>query len=393
MRLHPYHAPIFKLVKKSLRLPIIILIAGLILSALDLIPSLQNNVLGITISYITKDVANALIALSFVLFFYLVIVAISAEYEQVLSATHYRTTSHVLSVIRKGLRIIFAFIAIYTIISIFEIRHQSLDVAHKIISVFFIGSIAWIVLQILSIWEVYFYHKYSSLEQGSDLRSATNSYTKIHQLRNVAVVVIMIISIATALMVFDSVRNIGISILASAGFLTAIVGLAAQKTLGSMFAGIQLAFSQPFGIGDSIIVENEIGTVEELTLSYVVIKIWDARRVILPISYFIEKPFTNLSRDEQGIAGAIKLYVDYTLPIEPVRNELSKILTESSFWNKRVNSLAVSGFKENTVELTIKASSNNSDNLGTLSNEIREKLLEFIRQNYPESFPKFRVNH
>jgi small-conductance mechanosensitive channel len=375
----------------SLKLPIIIFLIGIALVSVNFIQLFYDITLWKNIISATTDIGNAFISLSIVVFFYRLIASITKEYEHALSASHHRVKAHILSVIHRGLRLIFVYIAIYTLISIFELRHQSLDIAHKIISVFFIASIAWIVLQILSTLEVYYYHQYSSAE-GADSRWASSVYTKIHQIRNVVVIIVVVIATAASLMVFDSVRNIGISILASAGFLTAIVGLAAQKTLGSVFAGIQLAFSQPFGIGDWVMVENELGTVEELTLSNVVVEFWDSRRLILPISYFIEKPFTNLSRDHLGIAGSVKFYVDYALPIEPVRNELLKIVADNRYWDKRIASLSVSAFKDNVVELTIKLSSNNPDNLSNLSNDVREKLLEYIRKTYPEGLPKFRID-
>lgn len=385
------HSPLLRLLLKALRFPIILLIIGYSLSSLVFIPLLSDKKEWHSILIQIGEIGAVMSALGYVLFFYLAIVGLCKKFEKSLAIKGNIIFARILHVLKRGMKLIFAFIAIYTILATLELNHQSLDIAHKIIAVLIIGSIAWLALQVLSTIEIIFQHKHEALKNTANSRLVHLRYTKIHQVRNVMAFVVLTIAIAAALMVFDSVRSIGISILASAGFLTAILGLAAQKTLSSLFIGMQLALAQPFGIDDAVVVENEFGTIEEITLSYIVIRIWDGRRLLLPVNYFIEKPFANWSRNEEGLQGTVKLYVDYTLPIAPVRAQLIKILHESALWDKKEGKITVSDFKEYTVELSIIVSAATPAGLRNLLPEIREKLLEFMRDNYPQCFPRMRL--
>ena len=193
------------------------------------------------------------------------------------------------------------------------------------------------------------------------------------------------------LMTFSAVRQIGVSILASAGILGVVLGFAAQKTLGNLIAGIQIALAQPIRLDDAVVVENEWGWIEEITLTYVVVRIWDLRRLVLPISYFIEKPFQNWTRNSADILGSVFIYADYTVPVEEVRAELGRILKESPHWDKKVNVLQVTDATEHTVKLRALMSAADSPTAWNLRCETREKLLEFLQKKYPQSLPRTRV--
>ena len=193
------------------------------------------------------------------------------------------------------------------------------------------------------------------------------------------------------LMTFDRVRSLGAAILASAGIFGIVIGVAAQKTIGTFIAGFQIAITQPIRIDDVVVVENEWGRVEEITLTYVVIKIWDQRRLVVPITFFIEKPFQNWTRVSADLLGTVFIYVDYTIPVEAVREELRRILDKSHFWDKKVSGLEVTNTTERTVELRALVSAADSSNLWNLRCEVREKLIAFIQKNYPSSLPKLRA--
>jgi len=337
---------------------------------------------------LVSNIGSVCVLLSVVLFLYLFTASLSKDYEKDFIQKQNIPLAKIFSTIKNALRIIFFLIATTIIISAFQLKPAYLDFIYNIMVVIIIAAVSWMLLQIFAIVEAILYRRYQSLPLGPKNKDVSLSYTKIHIIRNVASFVIVIIGMAAALMVFDKVRNIGISLLASAGFVTALIALAAQKPLGSLFAGLQLALTEPLKIGDWVVIENESGIIEEITLTYVVIKIWDLRRLILPISYFIEKPFQSWSRGQEGLSTAIKIYVGYALPVEATRNELSNILEVSLFWDKRVGSLAVSNFQEKCMELRINVSAASPGNLDILGNEIREKLLEFINQHYPECLPK-----
>jgi len=193
------------------------------------------------------------------------------------------------------------------------------------------------------------------------------------------------------LMTFEKVRQLGTSILASAGVIGIIVGVAAQRTIATFLAGIQIAVTQPIRIDDVVIVENEWGRIEEITLTYVVVRIWDLRRLVLPITYFIEKPFQNWTRVTADILGTVFIYVDYTVPIQAVREELHRILQNSKLWDKKVWGLQVTNTTEHTVELRALMSAPDASSAWDLRCEVRERLVEFIQKNYPDGLPKVRA--
>jgi small-conductance mechanosensitive channel len=194
------------------------------------------------------------------------------------------------------------------------------------------------------------------------------------------------------LMTFEKVRQLGTTILASAGIIGIIFGIAAQRTIGTFIAGLQIAFTQPIRIDDVVIVENEWGRIEEITLTYVVVRIWDLRRLIVPITYFIEKPFQNWTRVTADILGAVYIHVDYTVPVEAVRAELQKILKEAQLWDGKVCVLQVTNTSEQAIELRALMSAADASTAWSLRCYVREKLVEFIQKNYPDSLPKLRAS-
>jgi small-conductance mechanosensitive channel len=192
-------------------------------------------------------------------------------------------------------------------------------------------------------------------------------------------------------MTFDKIKQLGTAILASAGVIGIVVGFAAQRTIGTFIAGLQIAFTQPIRVDDVVIVEGEWGRIEEITLTYVVVKIWDLRRLIVPITYFIEKPFQNWTRVSADILGTVFIYVDHTVPTNSIRKELQRILEASENWDKKVCVLQVTNATERTVELRALMSAPDASIAWSLRCEVREKLLEYLQKKYPGSLPKLRV--
>jgi len=164
-------------------------------------------------------------------------------------------------------------------------------------------------------------------------------YTQVKMLKRISVILIVLFTISCMLMVFEPVRHLGTSILASAGVAGIVIGFAAQRTLGSFLAGMQIAFTQPIRLDDVVIVEGEWGRIEEITLTYVVVLIWDLRRMVVPITYFLEKPFQNWTRVNADLLGTVFLYVDYTAPVQELRAELDRILSTSKLWDKKIKGL------------------------------------------------------
>lgn len=225
----------------------------------------------------------------------------------------------------------------------------------------------------------------------SDNLKARAVHTQINVLVKILLVIIAVVAASTMLMSFEKIRQVGVSLLASAGLFGIIAGFAAQKSLATLFAGIQIALTQPVRIDDVVIVEGEWGRIEEITLTYVVVRIWDLRRLIVPITYFLDKPFQNWTRTSADILGTVFLYVDYTLPVETLRRQLRSILEESALWDGKVCNLVVTEARESTVEVRALMSARDSSSAWDLRCEVREKLLLFLQENYPESLPRFRA--
>jgi len=219
---------------------------------------------------------------------------------------------------------------------------------------------------------------------------ARKHFTQVRVLVRVLDVVIFLLTAGFALMTFDAVRQFGVTLFASAGVAGIVAGLAARPVLTNFLAGVQLAVAQPIRIDDAVIVENESGNVEEITFSYVVVRLWDLRRMIVPLSYFIEKPFQNLTRIGGELIGSVFLYVDHTAPVDAIRKKLTEIAEQSKLWNGKVVSLQVSDCKETTIELRALVSANNASAVWDLRCDVREKLIDFLQCEHPYALPRRR---
>lgn len=252
-----------------------------------------------------------------------------------------------------------------------------------------IFSIAWISIQSIKAGAFYLQNRLDI--STADNLNARKSLTQIKVFRGIVNTVIIILSIAIGLLTFEQVRNIGISLLTSAGIIGIIVGFAAQKSIGMILAGIQLAITQPIRLDDVVIVEGEWGRIEEISLTVVVVRIWDERRLILPVTWFLEKPFQNWTRSSAELTGTVFLYVDYNFPVDEIRRIIPEMLKDNSLWDKRMWNVQVTKTTENYKEIRILLTSADASKNWDLRAEIREKLIDFVNLNYPETFSRIRV--
>jgi len=248
---------------------------------------------------------------------------------------------------------------------------------------------AVILARCVNVMEDFFYHKYD-LTKADNLKER-KIRTQLQFVRKFVLSLIVIITIAIVLLSFESMRKIGAGLLTGVGIGGIIIGFAAQKSLGNLLAGFQIAFTQPIRIDDVVIVEGEWGRVEEITLTYVVINIWDQRRLILPITYFVEKPFQNWTRVSAEILGTVFLYLDYLAPVDLLREELSRVLAQNPLWDKRVNVVQVTDNKLDTIEVRFLMSARTSGDAFDLRCDVREHMIKYLRDNFPESLPKTRI--
>jgi small-conductance mechanosensitive channel len=223
-----------------------------------------------------------------------------------------------------------------------------------------------------------------------DNASARRIYTQVSVIRKVIVTAVVIVASGSILMLFDPVRQFGTSILASAGIIGVIIGFAAQKTLGNVLAGVQIALTQPLLIDDIVVVEGEFGQIEEITLTYVTVRTWDLRRMILPITYFVEKPFQDWSRVSSELLGTVFLYLDYGAPLGELRTELKRLVVNNPKWDGKVCGLQVTDTKQNTIEVRALVSSTDPGKAFDLRCEVREGLIQFLQCHHPESLPRVR---
>jgi small-conductance mechanosensitive channel len=208
--------------------------------------------------------------------------------------------------------------------------------------------------------------------------------------RRVVSFAVFVIALGIALTTFEWAKAIGTSMLASAGIVGLAASLAARPTIENLVAGLQIALTEPIRLEEVVIANAEWGRIEEITTTYVALRTWDLRRVILPLSYFIQTPFENWTRKTADLLAYVYLYLDYTMPIEPLRLELTRILTSSAGWDKKVNVLRVSDASEHAIQVRALMSAADSGVAWDLHCEVRERLLEFVQKNYPQCLPRNR---
>ena len=220
---------------------------------------------------------------------------------------------------------------------------------------------------------------------------ARKHITQVGILRRAADILIFVVTVSAALMTFEPVRQYGVSLFASAGAASLIVGLAARPLLTNLIAGVQIAITQPIRMEDAVIVEGEWGWIEEITSTYVVVRLWDWRRMILPISYFLEKPFQNWTHKSASLIGSVFFFLDYQASIEAIRAKLLDIVQDSPLWDGKVVNLQVSDATEHTVQVRMLVSARNAPQTWDLRCEVREKMLEFLQNECPQALPRTRV--
>jgi len=270
-----------------------------------------------------------------------------------------------------------------------NVKSQVPEVVEHGIALILIALFGWLLIRMSYVLEDYVTSRFDIGVR--DNLKARKIHTQFKVLKRIAIVVVGILAFGTMLMTFDQVRQLGTTILASAGVVGIVVGMAAQRTIATFIAGLQIAITQPIRVEDVVIVENEWGRIEEITLTYVVVKIWDLRRLIVPITYFIESPFQNWTRTSADILGTVFVYTDYAVPVDAIREELHNILKKSEHWDGKVCVLQVTNTSDRTMELRALMSAADASAAWTMRCEVREQLLEFVKREYPQALPRVRA--
>ena len=261
------------------------------------------------------------------------------------------------------------------------------DALTKILTVLTIALIGWIAITAGRLAG----QLYLVRARGDDVLLARKRLTQVRVLLQVLNTVIVVLTVATALMTFEPVRQYGVSLFASAGVAGLVAGLAARPMLSNLIAGLQIATTQPIRLDDEVVVESQWGRVQEINSTYVVLGLWDLRQLIVPLSYFIEKPFENWTRDSTTLIGSVLFHVSYRVPIEKLRAKVIEIIKASPHWDGDLAKLQVQEARESSLELRAIASARSSGAVSELRYEIREKVIAFLQQEYPQSLPPFAL--
>ncbi|MDH2427135.1 mechanosensitive ion channel domain-containing protein [Sphaerisporangium sp. TRM90804] len=259
------------------------------------------------------------------------------------------------------------------------------------LTLLFIACVAWLVIQAAYAVTDVVLARLGTVE-GDGNRKARRMRTQIALVRRVAAAVIIVVSLGAMLFSFPSVRALGAGLLASAGILGVVAGIAAQSTLSNLIAGLQLVFSDALRLDDVVVVDGEWGRIEELTLTYVVLRVWDERRLILPVSHFTGNPFENWTRHGSRVIGHVIFRVDWSVPVDELRTELYRALREHPLWDQKDWVLQVTDVQPNgLVELRALMSASDAPSVWDLKCDMREHLVTYIRENHPQALPRFRV--
>lgn len=270
-------------------------------------------------------------------------------------------------------------------IVLFEYENRFVaGIRHALLLVLIVVA-AWLVIRVLFVIEDFALQRLNM--DVPDNRRIRRLRTQVALIRRLTGAAITIIAIASMFMTFSELRTLGASLLASAGIVGVIAGLAAQTTLTNVFAGMQLALTDSLRYDDVVVVEGEWGRIEEMTLTYVVVHLWDERRLVLPTTYFTKTPFQNWTRHETRVIGAVQLHLDYRAPVEVLRTEAQRIVEASDLWDRREWVLQVVDSTQLTMVVRVLASAADAPSAWDLRCEIREKLIVFMRDNYPEYLP------
>lgn len=257
-----------------------------------------------------------------------------------------------------------------------------------ILRVAFIALLGWITLTSINIAADVYLRRFDI--SAADNLLARKQVTQVRVLKGALGSLITLITIAVALMTFDQVRQLGVSLFASAGIAGIIVGLAARPMLSNLIAGVQLALTQPIRLEDAVVVENEMGFVEQINATYVVVRLWDFRRMIVPLSYFMEKPFQNWTHESSALIGAVLIRVDFSAPVDRIRAKVHAIVEGSEIWDGRVLSVQVTDSDDISMEVRVLVSAANAGATFDLRCEVREKLLAYLQHEYPLALPRRR---
>ncbi|MGB3574135.1 MAG: mechanosensitive ion channel family protein [Phormidesmis sp.] len=263
------------------------------------------------------------------------------------------------------------------------------DKLAHIFTIAIIFVIGWMIQQAVNTTKVLILRRYAT--DKADNFYARRVHTQVDVIAKIISFFVVVLTLAAVSLTFEEAKIIGNSLLASAGVASIILGLAAQKTIGNLFAGIQIAITRPICIEDAVFIEGEWGWIEEINLTYVVVRIWDLRRLVVPITYFSDQPFQNWTRNNAEIIGSVVIYTDYAVPIEAIRSEMNRVLDETPLWNRNIAVLQAIDCEASTLQLRALMTGKDAPTTWDLRCHVREKLVTWLANEYPTALPRTRM--
>ncbi len=289
---------------------------------------------------------------------------------------------------RRSTRWIFPLLVVLCVLPGLPLPPAVMSALEHITGIGLIAAIAWLIILLVDVSSDIMSVRYRV--DVADNLMARRIQTQFQMLHHIVVVLVSVVSLSIMLMTFPAIRHIGMSILASAGLASLVVGLAMKGTLENIIAGVQIAFAQPFRMGDAVVIQGEWGWIEEIGTMYVVVRIWDLRRLVIPLSYFLQNSFQNWTRTSAELLGYSYIYTDYTVSVDAVREELKRICESTPLWGGKVCGVQVSDSDRYTMELRALMDARNSGEAWDLRCLVREKLIDFLQKNYPGCLPRYR---
>jgi small-conductance mechanosensitive channel len=288
-------------------------------------------------------------------------------------------------------RWIFPLIGTILVLPMLPVRWELVQALREIVGLGVIAAVAWAIILLTEVLSDAAYAKYRV--DISDNLAARRIRTQIAVLRRIFNIVVLVVTLGIMLMTFPGVRQLGTSVLASAGLAGLVVGMAMKPTLSNLLAGVQIALTEPIRIEDVVIVAGDYGWIEEIRTTYVIVRTWDLRRLVVPLTYFIENTFQNWTRQTADLLSYVYIYCDYTTPVEELRQEFRRILESTPFWDKKVCVLQVSDTTAQAMQIRALGSAANSSDSWNLQCHVREKLIQFLQEKHPETLPTSRVEY
>ncbi|MEV0457056.1 mechanosensitive ion channel family protein [Catellatospora methionotrophica] len=300
-----------------------------------------------------------------------------------------RFLEHLSQACRRPWRALLVVVALLVALPLTDLAGSAREMVHHALVIALIGASAWLAVRVLFVLEDAAFRRLPI--DVADNRRYRRARTRIGMLRRLTAVTVTLLAVASILMTFAPLRTLGASLLASAGLAGVVAALAAHATLAHIFAGLQLAFTDELRLDDVVVVEGEWGRIEELRLTYVVVRLWDERRLVLPTTYFTTTPFQHWTRNDSRVLGASVLYLDHRMPVDALRTEAQRVVEASPLWDRRDWVLQVVDTTETAMVVRVLASADDAAKAYDLRCEIREKLIAYVREHHPEGLPQTRV--